>query len=112
MVLADNIKRFNVSSLIFDVGGLKNIVKGGVMRILIENIKSMVDLVRNLLYFKFFVIKLWLIFVSLLNKVDENVFQVVMDNDKIKNLIKLSIFDCDFVVWFERRSLLFFVDLT
>lgn len=73
-VLADNIKRFNVSSLIFDVGGLKNIVKGGVMRILIENIKSMVDLVRNLLYFKFFVIKLWLIFVSLLNKVDENVF--------------------------------------
>lgn len=74
MVLADNIKRFNVSSLIFDVGGLKNIVKGGVMRILIENIKSMVDLVRNLLYFKFFVIKLWLIFVSLLNKVDENVF--------------------------------------
>lgn len=35
-----------------------------------------------------------------------------MDNDKIKNLIKLSIFDCDFVVWFERRSLLFFVDLT
>lgn len=74
MVLVDNIKRFNVSSLIFDVGGLKNIVKGGVMRILIENIKSMVDLVRNLLYFKFFVIKLWLIFVSLLNKVDENVF--------------------------------------
>lgn len=73
-VLVDNIKRFNVSSLIFDVGGLKNIVKGGVMRILIENIKSMVDLVRNLLYFKFFVIKLWLIFVSLLNKVDENVF--------------------------------------
>lgn len=73
-VLADNIKRFNVSSLIFDVGGLKNIVKGGVMRILIENIKLMVDLVRNLLYFKFFVIKLWLIFVSLLNKVDENVF--------------------------------------
>lgn len=73
-VLADNIKRFNVSSLIFDVGGLKNIVKGGVMRILIENIKSMVDLVRNLLYFKFFVIKLWLIFVSLLNKVDENAF--------------------------------------
>lgn len=73
-VLADNIKRFNVSSLIFDVGGLKNILKGGVMRILIENIKSMVDLVRNLLYFKFFVIKLWLIFVSLLNKVDENVF--------------------------------------
>lgn len=73
-VLADNIKRFNVSSLIFDVGGLKNIVKGGVMRILIENIKSMVDLVRNLLYFKFFVIKSWLIFVSLLNKVDENVF--------------------------------------
>lgn len=73
-VLANNIKRFNVSSLIFDVGGLKNIVKGGVMRILIENIKSMVDLVRNLLYFKFFVIKLWLIFVSLLNKVDENVF--------------------------------------
>lgn len=73
-VLADNIKRFNVSSLIFDVGGLRNIVKGGVMRILIENIKSMVDLVRNLLYFKFFVIKLWLIFVSLLNKVDENVF--------------------------------------
>lgn len=73
-VLADNIKRFNVSSLIFDVGGLKNIVKGGVMRILSENIKSMVDLVRNLLYFKFFVIKLWLIFVSLLNKVDENVF--------------------------------------
>lgn len=73
-VLADNIKRFNVSSLIFDVGGLKNIVKGGVMRILTENIKSMVDLVRNLLYFKFFVIKLWLIFVSLLNKVDENVF--------------------------------------
>lgn len=74
IVLADNIKRFNVSSLIFDVGGLKNIVKGGVMRILIENIKSMVDLVRNLLYFKFFVIKSWLIFVSLLNKVDENVF--------------------------------------
>lgn len=74
MVLVDNIKRFNVSSLIFDVGGLKNIVKGGVMRILIENIKLMVDLVRNLLYFKFFVIKLWLIFVSLLNKVDENVF--------------------------------------
>lgn len=74
MVLVDNIKRFNVSSLIFDVGGLKNIVKGGVMRILIENIKSMVDLVRNLLYFKFFVIKSWLIFVSLLNKVDENVF--------------------------------------
>lgn len=74
MVLADNIKRFNVSSLIFDVGGLKNIVKGGVMRILIENIKSMVDLVRYLLYFKFFVIKSWLIFVSLLNKVDENVF--------------------------------------
>lgn len=73
-VLADNIKRFNVSSLIFDVGGLKNIVKGGVMRILIENIKLMVDLVRNLLYFKFFVIKSWLIFVSLLNKVDENVF--------------------------------------
>lgn len=73
-VLADNIKRFNVSSLIFDVGGLKNIVKGGVMRILIENFKSMVDLVRNLLYFKFFVIKSWLIFVSLLNKVDENVF--------------------------------------
>lgn len=73
-VLVDNIKRFNVSSLIFDVGGLKNIVKGGVMRILIENIKSMVDLVRNLLYFKFFVIKSWLIFVSLLNKVDENVF--------------------------------------
>lgn len=73
-VLVDNIKRFNVSSLIFDVGGLKNIVKGGVMRILIENIKSMVDLVRNLLYFKFFVIKLWLIFVSLLNKVEENVF--------------------------------------
>lgn len=73
-VLADNIKRFNVSCLIFDVGGLKNIVKGGVMRILIENIKSMVDLVRNLLYFKFFVIKSWLIFVSLLNKVDENVF--------------------------------------
>lgn len=73
-VLVDNIKRFNVSSLIFDVGGLKNIVKGGVMRILIENINSMVDLVRNLLYFKFFVIKLWLIFVSLLNKVDENVF--------------------------------------
>lgn len=73
-VLADNIKRFNVSSLIFDVGGLKNIVKGGVMRILIENMKSMVDLVRNLLYFKFFVIKSWLIFVSLLNKVDENVF--------------------------------------
>lgn len=73
-VLADNIKRFNVSSLIFDVGGLKNIVKGGVMSILIENIKSMVDLVRNLLYFKFFVIKSWLIFVSLLNKVDENVF--------------------------------------
>lgn len=73
-VLADNIKRFNVSSLIFDVGGLKNIVKGGVMRILSENIKSMVDLVRNLLYFKFFVIKSWLIFVSLLNKVDENVF--------------------------------------
>lgn len=73
-VLVDNIKRFNVSSLIFDVGGLKNIVKGGVMRILIENIKSMVDLVRNLLYFKFFVIKLWLIFVSLLNKVDENAF--------------------------------------
>lgn len=73
-VLADNIKMFNVSSLIFDVGGLKNIVKGGVMRILIENIKSMVDLVRNLLYFKFFVIKSWLIFVSLLNKVDENVF--------------------------------------
>lgn len=73
-VLADNIKRFNVSSLIFDVGGLRNIVKGGVMRILIENIKSMVDLVRNLLYFKFFVIKSWLIFVSLLNKVDENVF--------------------------------------
>lgn len=73
-VLVDNIKRFNVSSLIFDVGGLKNIVKGGVMRILIENIKSMVDLVRNLLYFKFFVIKLWLIFVSLLNKVDDNVF--------------------------------------
>lgn len=74
MVLVDSIKRFNVSSLIFDVGGLKNIVKGGVMRILIENIKLMVDLVRNLLYFKFFVIKLWLIFVSLLNKVDENVF--------------------------------------
>lgn len=73
-VLVDNIKRFNVSSLIFDVGGLKNIVKGGVMRILIENIKSMVDLVRNLLYFKFFVIKSWLIFVSLLNKVDENAF--------------------------------------
>lgn len=73
-VLVDNIKRFNVSSLIFDVGGLKNIVKGGVMRILSENIKSMVDLVRNLLYFKFFVIKSWLIFVSLLNKVDENVF--------------------------------------
>lgn len=35
-----------------------------------------------------------------------------MDNDKIKNLIKLSIFDCDFVVWFERRLFLFFVDLT
>lgn len=112
MVLADNIKRFNASSLTFDVGGLKNIAKGGAMRTLTENIKPMVDLVRNSLYLKSLVIKSWPTFASSLNKADENVFQAAMDNDKIKNLTKLSIFDCDSVAWSERRPLLLPVDLT
>lgn len=83
-MLADNIKRFNASSLTFDVGGLKNIAKVGVMRTLTENIKPMVDLVRNSLYLKSLVIKSWPAFASSLNNADENVFQAAMDNNKNK----------------------------
>lgn len=111
-VLADSIKEFNASSLTFDVGGLKNISKAGIMRTLTENIKPMVDLVGNSVYLKSLVINSWPAFASSLDKPDENVFQAAMNNDKIKGLTEVSLYHCDSVAWSERRPLLPPADLT
>ncbi|XP_062615327.1 F-box/LRR-repeat protein 21-like [Saccostrea cucullata] len=111
-VLEDSIKDFNLGHLTLDVGGLRNISNVSEMKTRTENMKPMVDLVRNQSHLKTLIVKSWPVFAKSLQNPDENIFQAAIENDKIKDLRKLSLFKCESTACSVRRPHLISSELT
>ncbi|XP_061184473.1 F-box/LRR-repeat protein 21-like [Saccostrea echinata] len=111
-VLEESINDFKLGYLTLNVGGLRIISKGGERKPLTENMKPMVDLLRNQTHLKALVINSWPVFAKSLENPDENIFQAAIENEKIKDLRKLSLFKCESTAWSERRPHLISEDLT
>ncbi|XP_062580160.1 F-box/LRR-repeat protein 21-like [Saccostrea cucullata] len=111
-VLEENIKDFKLGHLTLDVGGLRNKPNVSEMKIRTENMKPMVDIVRNQSHLKTLVVNSWPVFANSLQNPDENIFQAAIENNNIKGLRKLGLFKCNSTAWSGRRPHLISSELT